>query len=135
MPGPKGLIENLHSLVGEETETPRAGTAGTRDGGGIVFVAHNGDVSPGGFLPLVVGNVRYSKLPQLYKNAPLMLQLRRSSELGGRCGICSLSERCGGSRARAYASSGDVMAEDPSCSRSSSITIAPRMTVAHSFSL
>ena len=109
------LVNELQSLLGPPTEKPRAGTAGTRDGRGIVFVAQNGDVMPGGFLPLGIGNVRCSTLPELYRNAPLMRQLRDNSELGGRCGICEYKDTCGGSRARAYAACGDVMAEDPCC--------------------
>ena len=41
--------------------------------------------------------------------------LRDPVRLGGRCGRCEYRERCGGSRARAYAATGDPLAEDPGC--------------------
>ena len=36
-------------------------------------------------------------------------------EFGGRCGYCDFADLCGGSRARAFASTGDPLAEDPAC--------------------
>lgn len=85
------------------------------DGRGVVFVAHNGDVQPSGFLPLPVGNVRETRLTELYATAPLLRALRDPALLRGRCGRCPLREVCGGSRARAWAATGDPFAEDPAC--------------------
>ena len=45
----------------------------------------------------------------------LFRQLRNSANLKGKCGICEFRDICGGSRARAYAVSGDPLGEDPSC--------------------
>jgi len=109
------LITDLRNLMGQPTHPPHARSANTRDGRGIVFVAHNGEVTPSGFLPVSVGNVRHCPLMLCYQEAPLMRRLRESEGLGGRCGFCSYREICGGSRARAYATFGEVMAEDPSC--------------------
>jgi radical SAM protein len=85
------------------------------DGRGVVFVSHRGDVTPSGFLPLVTGNVRQTPLSAIYAGSPLLRALRDTGRLRGRCGRCELAEICGGSRARAYASSGDPLGEDPSC--------------------
>ncbi len=52
------LSGRLVELLGEPRFEPKAQTKGTRDGKGIVFVGHDGDVYPAGFLPLTVGNVR-----------------------------------------------------------------------------
>jgi MoaA/NifB/PqqE/SkfB family radical SAM enzyme len=41
--------------------------------------------------------------------------LRRTDLFGGRCGRCEYRDPCGGSRARAYAATGDPLAEDPLC--------------------
>jgi AdoMet-dependent heme synthase len=38
---------------------------GIRDGNGIVFVSHTGDVCPAGFLPLVLGNVRTDEVSEV----------------------------------------------------------------------
>lgn len=88
---------------------------GITDGRGIVFVSHTGDVYPSGFLPIPAGNVRRTPLPDLYRAAPLFRLLRDSDRLGGKCGACEFRNLCGGSRARAFAAHGDVMAEDPCC--------------------
>jgi AdoMet-dependent heme synthase len=89
--------------------------AGMRDGNGILFLSYRGDVMPSGFLPIVVGNVRQTDPLALYRDAPLMRDLRRPDRFGGRCGCCEWREVCGGSRGRAFAAGGDPLAEDPLC--------------------
>ncbi len=85
------------------------------EGRGVVFVSHTGEVSPSGFLPLVAGNVRDRPLTAIYREAALFRALRDPDRLGGRCGRCELRRVCGGSRARAFATHGDPLAEDPAC--------------------
>jgi len=109
-----GLAERLRTLLGEPRNEPRAQTKGTRDGKGIVFVAHDGDVYPAGFLPITIGNVREESLVDLYRESPLLRDIRAAS-FRGRCGACEYADLCGGSRARAYAASGDPLGEDPAC--------------------
>jgi AdoMet-dependent heme synthase len=108
------LAAALRAELGEPTSTSRAQTKGTRDGKGIVFVAHDGEIHPSGFLPLSLGNVRQDDIVRVYREHPLLRSIR-AAEFGGRCGRCEFRELCGGSRARAYASSGDPLAEDPAC--------------------
>jgi radical SAM protein len=88
---------------------------GIRDGNGILFVARNGDITPSGFLPVFVGNVRTHDVVAVYRHSEEFLSLRRADKFGGRCGHCEFRGPCGGSRARAYAAYGDQMAEDPLC--------------------
>ncbi len=88
---------------------------GINDGKGLVFVSHTGDICPSGFLPLAAGNVRRDSLVEVYRTAPLFVALRDDSRLGGKCGKCEYRKICGGSRARAYAITGNYMAEDPRC--------------------
>jgi radical SAM protein with 4Fe4S-binding SPASM domain len=88
---------------------------GIRDGNGIMFVSHTGDVQPSGFLPLVAGNVRVTHPVEIYRDAPLFRRLREPDGFEGRCGRCEFRHVCGGSRARAYAASGDPTGEDPLC--------------------
>jgi AdoMet-dependent heme synthase len=85
------------------------------DGNGFVFIDHVGQICPSGFLPLPAGNVRDQDLVTVYREDPLFRALRDPARLGGRCGRCEYRERCGGSRARAYAATGDPLAEDPGC--------------------
>ncbi|GAA1017544.1 hypothetical protein Aple_023310 [Acrocarpospora pleiomorpha] len=84
-------------------------------GRGFVFVSHTGTVHPSGFLPLGAGNVRDRPLTEIYRSAPLFAALRDPDRLGGRCGACEFRTICGGSRSRAYACTGDVLAEEPWC--------------------
>lgn len=88
---------------------------GVNDGRGFCFVSHTGDVCPSGFLPLAAGNVRQQSVVNIYRYAPLFRNLRDPERLKGRCGRCEFRHVCGGSRARAYAVTGDYLAPDPSC--------------------
>ncbi len=88
---------------------------GIRDGNGIMFVSHTGDICPAGFLPLVAGNVRRDRIADIYRNAPVFQSLHDSTQFHGRCGVCEYHALCGGSRARAYEATGDPLAEDPFC--------------------
>ena len=89
---------------------------GLNDGKGFVFISHTGEVFPSGFLPLTAGNVRQQSLASIYRDSPLFRQLRDTAQLAGKCGQCEFKEVCGGSRSRAYALTGDPMAEEPCCS-------------------
>ncbi len=89
---------------------------GVNAGKGFAFVSYLGDVYPSGFLPVKTGNVRQTPLSELYKNSPIFRQLRDTSLLKGKCGRCEHKDFCGGSRARAYAMTGDYLAEDICCS-------------------
>ena len=89
--------------------------AWVNDGRGCLFVSHIGEVNPSGFLPLPTGNVRESPLAQLYQDSPIFRDLRDPDRLKGKCGVCKYRTTCGGSRARAYALTGDYLEADPSC--------------------
>ncbi len=107
-----------HRVLAEAGRAPdaagRAGRAVT-DGNGFLFVDHRGNICPSGFLARAAGNVRDDDLVTVYREHPLFVALRDPGRLGGRCGRCEYRERCGGSRARAYAATGDPLAEDPGC--------------------
>jgi radical SAM protein with 4Fe4S-binding SPASM domain len=90
-------------------------TAGVSDGKGFVFVSHQGEIFPSGFLPVSGGNVLNESLTDVYRNSRLFKTLRDTTQREGKCGICEYQKICGGSRARAYALTGDFLAEDPRC--------------------
>jgi AdoMet-dependent heme synthase len=118
-PGPedglyRSLSGRLRELLGPPGDRPNAHTAPTRDGKGIVFVAHDGEVYPAGFLPIGLGNVRDLPLRTIYRETPLLRSIRAAT-FAGRCGRCEFADLCGGSRARAYAATGDPLGEDPAC--------------------
>lgn len=119
-----GLGVTYQSLQKTLTDLPRApaATAGVRRpplqvsaGSGFAFVSHVGEVYPSGFLPTSGGNVRTETLRTIYRESEAFVQARDVDRLEGRCGRCELRALCGGSRARAYAMTGDVRAEEPLC--------------------
>ena len=107
--GAKGLLRDIGA------DGVIHGMRGITDGVGFLFVSHTGEIYPSGFLPLSAGNVRRDDLAEVYRAHPLFTQLRDADALGGKCGQCPFRRVCGGSRARAWAMLGDVMAEDPLC--------------------
>lgn len=108
------LTRRLLELLGPSRRPPSAHTAATRDGKGIMFVSSTGDVYPAGFLPISLGSVREQTLRDIYTGSPLLLDIR-AARFAGRCGRCEYADLCGGSRARAYAATGDPLGEDPAC--------------------
>lgn len=108
------LSKRLNTLMGPATTPPKAHTAATRDGNGIIFVAYDGEVYPAGFLPHPLGNIRTHPVAQIYRDDPLLRQIR-ATDFTGRCGRCEYADMCGGSRARAFAATGDPLGEDPAC--------------------
>ena len=98
-----------------KTRTSNWMTRRVNDGKGFLFVSHMGNVYPSGFLPIHAGNIRETPLKEIYQNAPIFKALRDTKQLEGKCGVCEYKEICGGSRARAYAVTGDPLAQEPCC--------------------
>jgi radical SAM protein len=88
---------------------------GVNAGNGFLFVSHTGLIYPSGFLPLAVGDLRVDRLATVYREAPLLRDLRDPRRLQGACGVCACNAICGGSRARAFALTGNPFASDPWC--------------------
>jgi len=88
---------------------------GIRDGNGIMFISHTGDVYPSGFLPVSAGNVRQQTPVTIYRHSDLFTRLRAVEGYTGKCGRCEFHGICGGSRARAFAATGDPLGSDPLC--------------------
>ena len=88
---------------------------GVGDGKGIMFVSHTGEIFPAGFLPLGCGRFPQDSVVDAYQNHPTFRALRDPDGLKGRCGICEYRYVCGGSRARAYAVTGDPLETEPDC--------------------
>lgn len=82
---------------------------------GVLFVAHQGDVFPCGYLPVKCGNILEETLSEIWYNSVDLARMRDSEDLEGKCGICGYKQVCGGCRARAYAATGNYMAEEPFC--------------------
>ena len=96
------------------------GLAGLDSGGCMAGTEYcritpEGDVTPCPYMTPVAGNVLESGFGTIWQESPLLRSLRDPEGLGGRCGACEYRELCGGCRCRAYARTGDVLAEDPAC--------------------
>jgi AdoMet-dependent heme synthase len=85
------------------------------DGNGFVFIDHLGNICPSGFLPVQRGNIRTADLGEVYRQDEIFRRLRNDNLLLDRCGRCRFRTICGGSRSRAFAATGAVMASDPLC--------------------
>lgn len=94
---------------------PRRAPLGVGDGKGVMFVSHIGEIYPAGFLPLCCGRFPADSVVDVYQKHPTFLALRNPAGFGGKCGYCEYRDTCGGSRARAFAVTGDPLAEEPDC--------------------
>jgi len=88
---------------------------GVNSGNGYVFVNYLGEIFPSGFLPLSCGNVKNDSIAEVYRSHSVFRELRTPELLKGKCGICEFRHICGGSRARAYAMTGDYLEVEPFC--------------------
>ncbi len=88
---------------------------GVGDGKGVMFISHKGEIYPAGFLPLCCGRFPKDSVVDVYQNHPTFLALRDPDRFKGRCGACEYRHVCGGSRARAYAVTGDFLEAEPDC--------------------
>jgi MoaA/NifB/PqqE/SkfB family radical SAM enzyme len=80
-----------------------------------MFVSHIGEIYPAGFLPLCCGRFPQDSVVEVYQNHPTFRMLRNPDGFKGICGICEYRQPCGGSRARAFAVSGDPLGPEPDC--------------------
>ena len=97
-----------------QSRTHRA-PLGVTDGRGIMFVSQNGEIYPAGFLPVMCGKFPDNSPVDVYRSHPVFRALQNPDNYHGICGGCEYRHVCGGSRARAYAVSGDYLGPEPDC--------------------
>jgi len=102
--GLKGHGESLHTF-----------TRGCLGGISFCFLSHRGDVQPCGYLEVIAGNIRERPFQEIWEETEVFQRLRDVTNLTGKCGGCEYRMVCGGCRARAYALTGDYLAEEPLC--------------------
>ena len=88
---------------------------GINDGKGVMFISHTGEIFPSGFMPIDCGRFPHDSIVQTYQQHPTFQAMRKPDEFHGKCGVCEFKQVCGGSRARAYAVTGDPLASEPDC--------------------
>ena len=74
-----------------------------------------GDVKPCSYFPVSAGNAKRTPFREIWEKSALFEELRDFDSYKGRCGECEYLNICGGCRARAYAVTGDWLAEEPFC--------------------
>ena len=92
---------------------------------GMFYIKPNGDVWPCAFLPIKAGNVVNERAIDVW-NSEIFKKIRDRENLKGACKNCKYREICGGCRSRAYISTGDPFAEDPTCGITKQIKSAHR---------
>jgi len=112
MPGASGMVlRPSGGLSGDRG----ARSSGCAAGSGVCFVSFEGEVYPCGYLPAVAGDLRKQSFAEVWNSAGVLSDLRQTDKLEGKCGCCEFRNICMGCRARAYAASGNYMAEEPFC--------------------
>jgi len=77
-------------------------------------ITPDGKLTPCPYMPSEAGDLRRQSFGEVWSGSKLFAELRER-KLGGRCGSCEYRMVCGGCRARALATTGDHLAEDPGC--------------------
>ncbi len=90
-------------------------TKGCLAGTGVCFISHEGEVFPCGYLPALAGDLRKQSFAEIWNDSAVFGQLRDDDNLKGKCGCCEFRHVCMGCRARAFAATGDFLAEEPFC--------------------
>ena len=90
-------------------------TKGCLAGTGVCFISHEGEVFPCGYLPAIAGDLRTQSFAEIWNDSEVFGQLRDDDNLKGKCGCCEFRHVCMGCRARAFAATGDFLAEEPFC--------------------
>ena len=85
------------------------------DGRGTMFVTRAGLVCPSEALRIVCGVFPMCRLAEVYEKSPVFQGLHDTNRVEGKCGRCEFRHMCGGSRAHAYAKTGNPYAQDPVC--------------------
>lgn len=80
-----------------------------------IFISNDGKVFPSSFLPIEIGDIRKDRLINIYNNSDLLKKISDPKYLKGKCSYCEFNSICRGCRSRAYAITGDYLAEDPLC--------------------
>lgn len=92
------------------------GSKGCLAGQLICLMDVDGNVLPCSYFPIPAGNIRAQSFREIWEDSGLFRELRDFDNYKGKCGRCEYLKVCGGCRSRAYAVTGDYLAEEPFCS-------------------
>jgi len=115
VPRPFRFGKEQHDESGMIAKVRHRAPLGITDGRGIMFVSNNGSIYPAGFLPLECGRFPHDSVVDVYQKHPTFKALQNPDNYKGICGRCEYRYVCGGSRARAFAVTGDPLEAEPDC--------------------
>ncbi len=92
------------------------GSKGCLAGQLISLLDVDGNILPCSYFPMTAGNIKEQSFKDIWETSKLFKDMRDFKSYKGKCGACEYVNVCGGCRARAYAMTGDYMAEEPFCS-------------------
>ncbi len=109
-------ILRIASKKSPESPLLKGETSGCIAARGYLRISPEGFVTPCPYMPVTEksGSLRSLSLSEIWNDDPTFRALR-SPVYNGTCSRCEFNELCGGCRARALATSGDLMGEDPWC--------------------
>lgn len=112
-------ISEQHPDLTHKLETKLKSWGGNSSGKKLLNIDSFANVKPDPFFHTPLGNLHEDSFANIWgnKNNEMLSRLRESLRtIGGKCATCKYIEICnGGSRSRAFAMSGDLWGEDPSC--------------------
>ncbi|MDP2810131.1 MAG: radical SAM protein [Rhodocyclaceae bacterium] len=89
-------------------------------------IGPKGEVTPCPYVPNSAGSVRWQPLREIWETGVDFVRLREEMP-GGKCGACDYRVSCGGCRARALATTGDLMNQDGKCNYSPPVSTKPEL--------
>ncbi len=92
------------------------GSKGCLAGQLICLIDVDGEILPCSYFPKTAGNMFNTPFKNIWEKSDLFLSLRDFKSYKDNCGQCEYVNVCGGCRARAYAITGDYLAQEPYCS-------------------
>lgn len=108
------LDDPIIASLGMKTETASL-VKGSVCGKLSLNIKSNGDITPCGFIPIVIGSIVTDDLKAVWDNSSVLDRMRNKKPTG-KCASCNSYEDClGGCSARALALTGDFNNPDPHC--------------------
>jgi GeoRSP system radical SAM/SPASM protein len=108
------LDDPIIASLGQRTDTDSL-VKGSVCGKLSLNIKSNGDITPCGFIPIVIGNITTDELKDIWFNSPVLAKMRNKIPTG-KCSTCKSYDDClGGCSARALALTGDFNNPDPHC--------------------
>ena len=106
-----------YARIARQRDPEASGGKGCLGGKEFAFISHTGKVQICGFLETECGDLRCEDFDfrRIWETSDVFRRMRDVDGYHGKCGACEYRHICGGCRARAFAMTGDDLAEEPFC--------------------